>query len=83
VTACRSCEAEIAWAYTEGGSRMPLDADQVPDGNVVALPNGRVRVLKAGEEPPPGAARYRSHFVTCPHASTHRKPASPAEPTLF
>lgn len=84
MTVCRSCQAEIAWARTTTGGRMPLDADQVRDGNVVAQPDGLVRALRSGEEPDPSWPRYRSHFATCPQAGSHRKPKpGPAQGSLF
>ncbi len=84
MTACRSCGAPIVWVVTEAtatkaGRRMPLDADPsnttraavFEDGNIVIV--GRdaanvpiVRYVKSGT--------FRSHFASCPQASTHRKP---------
>jgi hypothetical protein len=79
---CRGCHQHITWAHTVQGHRIPLDPDQVPDGNVVAQADGRVRVLRSGETPDPAMPRYRSHFASCPNAARHRKPRNPA-PTLF
>jgi hypothetical protein len=48
---------------------MPLDADPVPDGNVIVV----MGVAYVVERPPgPGEVRYRSHFATCPNADHHR-----------
>jgi hypothetical protein len=85
MASCRSCKAEIRWAFTEQGKRMPLDVDPREDGNLIVV--GRregedgavpiVRSLKKGEgdltlfEPP---LRYVSHFATCPDAAQHRRP---------
>jgi hypothetical protein len=63
-TTCRSCGADIFWAETARGARMPIDA------------KGEARVVLEGE---PGAQRavvrqtYVSHFATCAHAAEHRK----------
>jgi hypothetical protein len=84
---CRSCEAEITWGVvTPSLRRIPLDLKPVPDGNVIIDGGGTARVLRAGEDAPEGALRYRTHYATCPNAAQHRhakpKPA-PATPTLF
>lgn len=85
---CKSCGAEITWAWTETNKRMPLDAEPSDKGNMEIIgrrddpdepPTPIVRVLKQGEadtlpglEPPP---RYISHFATCVNASDHRRAA--------
>jgi hypothetical protein len=58
---------------------MPVDFQPDPlKGNVVLFhreAEGIVcRVLKQGEEPPPGARLRTSHFATCPNANQHRRP---------
>lgn len=35
--ACRSCGAEVWWAWTTGGKRMPVDATPDPEGMLVAV----------------------------------------------
>jgi hypothetical protein len=81
VSRCRSCNAEILWARTERGKKMPLDADAY-----TGLAPGGLFVLREiddwdgplalaawgllGTEP-----HYRSHFATCPDAADHRKAA--------
>lgn len=79
MSTCRSCGAEILWAVTANGKRMPLDAQPVPGLFAIRdLP---------GHDPEatsPPISVYRSHFATCPNADQHRKPpvpAKPAEPT--
>lgn len=84
--ACRSCGQPVAWAVTDAGKAIPLDADPagdplvVPDGNLEATPGPlfSVRHVIPGElnlfdlfEPP---TRYRTHFATCPEAASWRKP---------
>lgn len=66
---CGSCPAEIVWAETERGRRIPLDARPVADGNL-ALVDG---VALAATKAPSDAPRYRSHFVSCPNAERHRR----------
>lgn len=61
---CRSCGAEIVWAITKSGKRMPLDADPVTGLGVFVFDNGYA------VDPPP---LRRSHFATCPNADEHRK----------
>jgi hypothetical protein len=56
---------------------MPVDAAPSPAGNVVLFhrPGEGIvcRVLKKGEEPPPGAKLRTSHFATCVNAQHHRR----------
>jgi hypothetical protein len=81
VSACRSCGAEIWWAYTAQGRRVPLDADPTPSGNlyVVDVPDTPVEdpfvaVVTKYRQPPAGAPLYQSHFASCPQAAQHRRP---------
>jgi hypothetical protein len=72
---CRSCGAEIMWALTDQ-AHMPIDADPVPDGNLLILgyePDGTavVRYVPPGGDIP--GDRYRSHFASCPHAGAWRR----------
>lgn len=73
---CRSCGAEIVWAETEKGRRVPLDAKTERRAIVDELgrraPNEPLRV-KVVET-------YVSHFATCPHAAQHRRPRGPSVP---
>ncbi len=80
MSACRSCGAEIIWARTERGSKMPLDAE--PSDNetlasglfVLRDKNSHIGPLAIaawgleGTEP-----HYVTHFATCPHADQHRR----------
>jgi hypothetical protein len=68
---CKSCGAEIIWAVTENGKRMPLDAQPINRPSCF--------VLNDREDPPvavvaKGPSVYVSHFATCPNADQHRKP---------
>ena len=73
---CRSCGAPVRWVTMPSGRSAPLDPEPHPDGNVVMVSATRARPLtanriaQAGKLPEP---RYRSHFVTCPNASEHRR----------
>ena len=75
---CKTCGARIAWVKTEAtGKSMPLDAESVPDGNVV-LRGGRAHVFALGgaEEAAVAAThvpRFVSHFSTCRDADEHRR----------
>lgn len=72
---CRSCGAQIYWAKTEAGKSMPVDAEPVPDGNVILFDRrGSVLalVLHRGEVPPPGAKLRQAHFRTCPNSADWR-----------
>lgn len=75
MSACRSCGAEIQWAQTEAGKKMPLDAHEVAGGNVVVITRVAgdygmtpvVRYVKNGE------GNRVSHFATCENAAEHRR----------
>lgn len=86
---CSSCSAPILWAQLldDDGQRqktpsgrmksIPVDFEPVAGGNVVVFhrPGQGIvcRVLKRGEQPPPGARTRVSHFATCPQAKQHRR----------
>lgn len=72
---CKSCGAQIIWATTVAGKKMPLDAEPHEDGNVVLMPAGAMVLPKETFELGKGicSKRYRSHFATCNNASKHRK----------
>lgn len=63
---CRSCGAEIVWAITDKGKRIPLDA----------RPAGPLFLLDVEPGAPPARARrnpfagelHLSHFASCPDA---------------
>ena len=69
---CRSCDAEIVWAITSAGRRMPVDAAVDDGGNLVLVPDGDdplVLVVGADDTRP----RHRPHFATCPDADDWRR----------
>lgn len=69
-TQCRSCGADIVWAKTESGARMPLNASPTRG---FQLQEGRF--VEAGQAPilGPLTTVYVSHFATCPNAAEHRR----------
>ncbi len=72
---CASCGAEIYWAITEKGARIPVDVRPDDRGNLGLELNGVTtiaRVIPRDVELFP-VARYFSHFATCPSAGMHRK----------
>lgn len=81
VERCLSCDAEIIWAMTRNGRRMPVDAEPHRDGDVqlterrdgllVQMPLAAVvQVAKRFGK----RELRRSHFATCPHAGQWRRP---------
>lgn len=80
---CSSCRAPILWAHTAAGERMPVDEKPVDDGNVTIYiedvpqrPRLIAGVLTRGQAAGARAQDqmlYRSHFVSCPNASGHRR----------
>lgn len=81
---CKSCNAEIRWAVTVNGKKIPIDLLASGSGGNITLaeqPKGppiAVVLDAAGNSPIPSlqpsaeAPRYQSHFVTCPQAESHR-----------
>lgn len=77
--ACRSCGASIIWAHTLTGKRMPVDAEPHQEGNLTVLDidtepkamvvPGDIAAMNRAN----GAPLWRSHFVTCPQATQHRR----------
>lgn len=64
---CRSCQAEVIWALTAAGKKMPLDAKPV-SGFVLDddLWLDAPTILTTGKI-------YVSHFATCPNSDQHRR----------
>lgn len=83
MSTCRSCGAEILWARTERGKRMPLDAEPIADA--ITETRGLFVLREPDHQDGPLAvaawglegteAHYRSHFASCPFAAQHRKVA--------
>jgi hypothetical protein len=75
---CRSCGAEVIWAVTASGKRMPVDADPVPEGNVLLADDGdgtvHASVMPEAQALLTEEPMRLSHFVTCPQADEHRRP---------
>jgi len=76
---CRSCLAEIVWANSERGNRMPIDAHPVAGGNLRVIRHPIPTVLVVGPtidlfDPDDDGTRYVAHFTTCPDADEHRTP---------
>jgi hypothetical protein len=72
---CRSCNAPIVWAVTNGGKGMPVDAEPVDDGHVELRPSthgrGVIATVLEAEALFAGPLR-KSHFATCPDADGWR-----------
>ena len=76
---CRSCGAEIIWARTERGKRMPMDAAPVSNhaqSGVFVLremenPDGPLVIAAWGLENT--EPHYISHFATCPQNDSWRR----------
>ena len=68
-SSCRSCGAQILWAITPSGKKMPLNVSQNTNSGNVRLRSDGVAIVG-----PPGSGSYYSHFVTCPQAGRHRRP---------
>lgn len=76
---CRSCNANILWAVTTKGKRIPIDPTPVKDGNIRLIvrennlpPLAIVVTLSENRD----TDMYKSHFATCPNAQKHRNKRS-------
>lgn len=75
---CRSCDASIVWAvHTATGSLAPIDKEPTEGGNIILTTDemGVIRYhiftkLEAETHTDPA---HRSHFATCPDATSHRR----------
>lgn len=83
VASCRTCGRSVVWTKTANQKWMPVDAEAVEHGNIMlagvddqGTPPQAV-VCRTIEEKADAKSRgfllYRSHFVTCPQAKTHRR----------
>lgn len=82
---CRSCNALIFWAISADALGTPkrrpdgsvvkisMDPFPVPDGNLMLVSPGKVAPIGAANLGVPRDERWRTHFATCPNASTHRR----------
>lgn len=66
MASCKSCEASITWAKSAAGKAMPLELDAAGTWVIV---DGVARQLEIGDEGP----FYKSHFASCPQASSWRR----------
>lgn len=72
---CKSCPAQVIWAVTERGKRMPVDVDPMPGANVLLTEQyGQLTAVVVKPHRAFGRTDLRtSHFVTCPAADQHRR----------
>lgn len=64
---CRSCGADIIWALSDHGKRMPVNAEMASGSGFVLEGDPPRARLSVGE------AVHLSHFATCPQAGKWRK----------
>jgi len=77
---CRDCHAEVIWAWTEAGKRMPLNPGEYPRDDTKAnaavytdhLRRVRVRILRADRPLEGFEHRGMPHVATCPVALAER-----------
>jgi hypothetical protein len=62
VSACKSCRAEIEWAVTETGKRIPIDSERRREGNIL---------LEHREVGRPPIARVLTREQVDAHRRTH------------
>lgn len=64
---CKSCGADIIWAETDKGKKVPLNAK--PEKRFVS----HTLFASDGSMTVGLHDTYLSHFATCPNAAEHRK----------
>jgi hypothetical protein len=80
VDRCPSCRDAIVWALTERCQRVPVNAQQTVDGNLVLcyLVDGRdvpidgLQLVRPADPDYPGP-RWWCHWATCPASSAWRR----------
>ncbi len=65
---CKGCGAQIIWAVTEAGKRIPLD--ETPQKRIILV--GHLNVEHGNYNEARVVNTYQSHFVTCPKATEFR-----------
>lgn len=75
VVRCSTCGAQMFFAETPAGRRIPIDLEPRADGNLVIRrpASGKVIAVPAKDAQPEETVRHTSHFVTCPQAASHRR----------
>lgn len=61
---CRSCSAPIVWMKTINDKNIPVDPDGIDEADLEWR----------GDHPLFDQKEHVSHFATCPHAKSHRRP---------
>jgi hypothetical protein len=67
MSTCRSCGADITWAVTTRGRRIPLDT---------AIKNVAIPATDPALDGPVTVtfvSGHETHFATCPNADEHRR----------
>lgn len=76
---CAGCPAEIVWAHTASGKRMPFDVRASTDGQWELAPDGQtllaihLRPEFLAKRIAEGELFYTPHFATCPQAAKYRR----------
>lgn len=76
---CASCGADIVWARSSSGRKIPVDVDPDASGNVLLEDRDGdvfaviVSSLRASNSQETGHVLRTSHFQTCPQAKWWRR----------
>lgn len=75
IVRCSTCGAQMFFALTPAGKRIPIDLEPRADGNLVIRrpENGKVIAVPAKDAQPGETIRHVSHFATCSEAASHRR----------
>ncbi len=72
IAKCNACQAEIIWAVTIRGARIPVDAEPVSHGGSILLEKFEYSAVTLAKLAPDGHGTHTSHFVTCPRSGVRR-----------
>jgi hypothetical protein len=75
MTKCRYCPAEIMWAVTEKGHRIPLDPSPSDRGNIMLefQPDGTPIATVVRDPSKAAGPLWIVHFAGCPGAQKARR----------
>lgn len=66
---CGRCGRQVDWGRTVAGELVAIDPAPLPDGTLMALPDGRLREVPPEKRADCPAPLYRNHRSSCGSAA--------------
>lgn len=84
MTKCKYCRAEILWAISEKGHRIPLDPSPADNGNIMLdfQPGGVPIATVLGQPEKATGPLWIAHFATCKKLKRNKKKAKEPGPQV-